>query len=320
MKNSNDNFVKYINQLEEINRAAREDPKDFVRHTEEAFYANLRDISNRIANGPGYCKVIMLAGPSSSGKTTTAHILVDALKENGIKATIISLDNFYRGEKNAPLLPNGQHDYESVDALDVPEVERCLLGLMENSCCDMPVFDFVTRTPKQEKRHVELAKNEIAIVEGIHGLNPIFCQHLPATGYLKIYISIKQGIDDHGKLLFDPNDMRLVRRIVRDCNFRGTTAERTLNMWQTVMNGEYQYIKPFRGDADITINSLHIYEPCVLREQAIPLLRSVPEKFDHYRKAQHLLHSLEKFQPIPESMIPEDSLIREFIGGGIYGQ
>lgn len=311
------NFVEYKNELRSINEAAVASPEAFVKSTEEAYHQNLQSIAKNIASAPS-CKLIMLFGPSSSGKTTTSHLLQNVMSNFGIESEIISLDDFYRGESQAPLLPNGQHDYESVEALNIPEIESCLMGLIQNNCCDMPIFDFEVRRPSEKRRHVELKEHGIAIVEGIHALNPVITRELPTQGVRKIYISVKQGMKDGQKELFNANDMRLVRRIVRDYNFRGTEPMRTLRMWPSVMDGERKYIKPYRSEVDYTINSLHLYETCVLKTKAIELLGKIPEQSEQYSLAQKLLKNLSMFEAIDSEFVPKNSIIREFIGGGIY--
>ncbi len=311
-------FVEYQNELSQINIAASTQPEAFVIQTEEAYHQSIKDIAKSIVKHKKDCKLVMLSGPSSSGKTTTANLLKDAFQEIGVISTIISLDDFYRGECQAPLLPNGQHDYECVDALNVSEIEDCLLDLTEKNHCDMPVFNFEIHMPYPQRRHVVLNAQDIAIVEGIHALNPIFIDKLPMQGVCKIYISVKQGIQEGSNELFTANGMRLIRRIVRDYNFRGAKPERTLGMWPSVMDGERKYIKPYRGDADYTINSLHTYETCVLINQAIPLLKSVSADSEQYVLAKKLIDSLEKFISISIDTVPKNSIIREFIGGGIY--
>lgn len=182
----------------------------------------------------------------------------------------------------------------------------------------MPLFNFEVHQPFSYKKHVELKENEVAIVEGIHALNPVITDKLPAQGVKKIYISVKQGILNGDCELFDANDMRLVRRIVRDFNFRGTNAERTLTMWPSVMDGERKYIKPYRGEVDYTINSLHLYETCVLKEKAIKILEAVPSSSEQYTAAQNMVNVLSQFASIDDALVPHNSILREFIGDGIY--
>ena len=311
-------FVEYQNSVQQINLAVSEDPEAFVARGEKDYHDNLRKIADRLAKEEPPCRLVMLAGPSASGKTTTAHLLAEALRERGTGAEIISLDDFYRGEHQAPLLPDGSHDYESVEALNVPEILQCLGELIEDGRCNMPVFDFTIRLPYPHRRQVVLEDREIAIVEGIHALNPLLIEGLPAQHIRRIYISVKQGIRDEAEELLGPNDMRLIRRIVRDKNFRGTQPGKTLGMWPNVMDGEYKYIKPFRTTADYTINSFHAHGPCVLKDQAVALLHTVPEDDPGWKTARTLLSALERFEPLDSRFVPKNSILREFIGGGIY--
>lgn len=311
-------FAEYQNELSQINAAASSQPEAFVIRTEETYHNDIKEIATSIVKQKKDCKLVMLSGPSSSGKTTTANLLKAAFQEIGVTSTIISLDDFYRGECQAPLLPNEKHDYECVEALDVQDIENCLLSLMKNNQCEMPIFNFEIHMPFPHRRQVILNPQDIVIIEGIHALNPVIIEKLPISGICKIYISVKQGIQEGPKELFTANGMRLVRRIVRDYNFRGTKPQNTLEMWRSVMDGERRFIKPYRAGADFTINSLHSYETCVLVNQALPLLKTVAAGTGEYDLAKRLIDSLVKFIPISTDLVPEDSIIREFIGSGIY--
>lgn len=311
-------FIEYQNSVEQINREARENPEAFAAACEEAYQRNLSAVASRLAGERSPARLVMLAGPSASGKTTTAHRLADALRAAGTDALIISLDDFYRGEYQAPLLPDGGHDYEHVEALNVEEVRSCLSELITRGRCDMPVFDFSIHMPYPHRRRVVLEDRAVAVVEGIHALNPVLIGGLPAAGFRRIYISVKQDVREGGGELLGPNDMRLVRRIVRDRNFRSAPPGKTLSMWKNVMDGERKYIKPFRADADFTINSFHAYEPCVLKSQAEALLHTVPEDDPGWETARRLLGGLERFEAMDCGLVPGNSILREFIGGGIY--
>lgn len=317
MENCRTVYVTYRNSVNEINRAALKDPAAFVSDTEAAFQRSLDEIAQRIASENPMCRLVMIAGPSSSGKTTTSHRLLASLQKVGVKSVSISLDNFYFGEKNAPLLPDGSHDYESLEAMDLEDIRRCLLGLVRDNACDMPVFDFEKHLPFPYRRRVELHEHEVAVVEGIHALNPELTNHLPELRAHRIYISVKQGVDGGSGQIFGPNDVRLVRRIVRDYNFRGTGPEATLKMWGNVMDGERKYIKPFRPFADSTVNSFHAYELCVLKRQALELLHTVPEQSVFFARAHRLAQGLERMESVDSGLVPKDSIIREFIGGGM---
>lgn len=264
------------------------------------------------------CRVLMLAGPSGSGKTTTAYKIREELEKRGSRTVIISLDDFYLGGNKAPLTQDGQYDYEAVEALDIATVKECLKGLMDSGECFAPKFNFKTKKPEIKREHIKLYKDDIAIVEGIHGLNPIFTRALPQEGLLKAYISVKQGIKDFNGPVLTRRDIRFVRRLVRDLHSRETDAEETLSMWDNVGRGELLYIHPFKRTSDITINSIHMYEPCVLCDAAAKMLRTVKNDSQYFKFASHVLSSVEKFYPIDEKYVPKNSLIREFIGGGIY--
>ncbi len=306
-------YFKYVNHLEQINDAALQDPVRMIEEVEDAYHNNLHNIARLIARRKE-CRIVMLSGPSSSGKTTTAHMLQRELLEFGEESVIISMDDFYLGAGQAPLLPDGTHDYESVEALDVEKAKQCLGDLLRLGRCDMPVFDFSIRRPADYTRPVELKENMLAIIEGIHALNPVFTSHLPADRLMKIYTSVKQGIKDANGVVISPMDLRLVRRIVRDHQFRSTSPERTLSMWPNVVAGENKYIRPYRHSSDVTVNSIHIYEMGVLRTYAIPLLRAIAPDSPYFQKARDLEARLMRFEPIDEALVPADSMLREFLG------
>ena len=241
-------------------------------------------------------------------------LLREHLREFDVPAEIISLDDFYLGADKVPLLPDGSRDFETVNALDTQAIKECLAALSEGRSYDVPRFDFTKGQPLQEKVPLCLGKNGITIVEGIHGLNPMFTAHLEEGAAVKLYVSVKQQIKDANGEVISPMDLRLVRRIVRDMQFRSTPVERTLSMWPNVVHGEDRYIHPYRMSADYTVNSIHIYEPCVLRGKAIPVLRSVASDSVHYRKARDLEARLMRFEPVDAVHVPQGSMLREFIG------
>lgn len=319
MRNFSNSYNKFVFGLEQINEAAAKYPKEFVDSMEMMFKKEISDLASFVLKPENKCKILMLAGPSSSGKTTTAYKLRDELIKRGRRTIIISLDDFYLGKGKAPILLDGKHDYEAVEALDVQAVKDCLFSLMQNRFCDAPKFDFKTKSPFKDKMHIELGEDDIVIIEGLHALNPIFTSSFPKKeGILKAYISVKQGIKDYNGVVFSRRDVRLVRRLARDYRSRGADAEDTLSMWDSVARGEFLYIHPFKRTSDVTVNSIHIYEPCVLCHQAMPLLRSINKDSVYFKFSRRILSSIERFYPIDIELVPTDSLIREFIGGGIY--
>ncbi len=314
MSNFASGYIKYINHLEQINDGAVRYPESMIAEVEESYREHLRNIARNIREHHSAVRVVMLSGPSSSGKTTTAHLLQDYLSEFGKKAHIISLDDFYRGTGLAPKLPDGTYDYESVEALDEERIKKCLNDLIATGRFSVPKYSFALGRPEEKERQFEIGREDVVIVEGIHGLNPLFTGELPPEVCLKLYVSVKQQIKSANGEVVSPMDLRLIRRIVRDVQFRSTTAERTIAMWPQVVEGENRYIRPYRISADYTVNSIHIYEPCVLRTVAIPLLREIAEDSLYYKKARDLESRLMRFEPIDPALVPENSMLREFLG------
>lgn len=321
MQNIINTYRRYALTLRQINEMAEKNSAAFIRDSEQAYRDDIMEIVKGILNSKNRCKVIMLSGPSASGKTTTAKMLQEEFLNLGCGSEIISMDNFYLGEKNVPRTPTGKPDFEAVEALNIPLIEACIQNLLTRGWCDIAQFDFAKSEPISNTLRIDLHDDSIAIIEGIHALNPIFTKHIDSTaGLKKIYISVKQGIREigHEGYLLTAAELRLFRRLVRDHSFRGSTAEHTLDMWDNVLFGEKKYIVPYKYSGDITINSIHIYEPCVTAARVIPLLKNVGESSPSYEYAVNLIKRASKFVPIDEQLIPDNSLLREFIGQGKY--
>ncbi|MCI9273122.1 MAG: nucleoside kinase [Clostridiales bacterium] len=318
MIRSGNSYHKFSHQLEQINALALQTPQEFVSQMESAYQDSIQELAAQLLEPENHCKVVMLAGPSGSGKTTTAHLLRDQLKKMGAGTTILSLDDFYQGRDMAPRLPNGEFDYEAVEALDIPQIHSCLLGLLEHGFCEKPNFDFVEGRPTEHRTKVVLSEHDIAIVEGIHALNPVMTKNMSTKGLRKIYLSVKQGIACEQGELLTPSDIRFIRRLVRDYKYRGVQPHEMIAMWENVCRGENLYIKPYRHTSNYTINSIHIYEACVMRDIAIPLLQEISKEDPQYLFAKRLISCLERFTPISSNLVPKGSLLREFIGGGLY--
>ncbi len=321
MINLSNSYRRYALTVDTINQYAARDPEQFVEKAEAAYRNDIRSIARSIIDSPERCKVIMLAGPSASGKTTTAIMLGEELEHLGCPAKIISMDNFYRGEANVPRTPEGKPNFECVEALNIPQIEECIEELLKKGECDIPVFNFAKSEPSGSFKHIDLKDDKIAIIEGIHALNPIFTNNPGVTsGIKKIYISVKQGIHKEGVkgYFVTACELRLMRRIVRDNKFRGASADHTIGMWDNVLMGEKQYIVPYKYSGDITINSIHIYEPCITAPAAINVLSQVTPSHEKYEYAQGLIKRCEQFVRIDEKYVPKNSLLREFIGKGKY--
>lgn len=314
MSNFASGYVKYINHLEQINDAALLNPEVMIAEVEDAYREHLINVARNIITHYKSARICMLAGPSSSGKTTTAHLLRDYLSEFGVTAHIVSLDDFYLNAEDMPLLANGTRDYETVHALDVKLIQSTLDAIIREGACALPAYDFTTSQRVLDARRLEIGDHGFVILEGIHALNPVFTKFLPEGSAIRLYVSVKQPIKDANGEVMSPMDIRLVRRIARDVQFRSTTAEGTLAMWENVVSGENKYIRPYRLSADYTVNSAHIYEPCVLRSRVIPLLREIAEDSPYYKKARELDSRLMRFEPVCDALVPDGSMLREFLG------
>ncbi len=313
---SNTGFPNMIHELAKINRMAASGPFQLIAHSERCFAEQVREAVRCILRGEHNTRVLMLAGPSASGKTTTAHMLAEAFGEKGVRARIVSLDNFFYGRGIAPVMPDGEYDYESLEALNVPLMQQCLYELMEEGASDLPVFDFVAGLPQQERRRVELASDDIVIFEGIHALNPVITEPLSQDKLLHLFVSVETGCVDGEETVVSARQIRQLRRILRDYQFRACPPQQALRMWKQVCRGEELYINPFRDTADICLNSFHSYEMCVYRGTTLPLLEELTAEERSISGADVLIERLRAFVPIPCGDVPERSLLREFVGGG----
>ncbi|MCL2265302.1 MAG: nucleoside kinase [Treponema sp.] len=288
---------------------------DYIRIAEIHQARKMADIANKILEKRDKIKMILLAGPSSSGKTTSAKRLEIELMVSGVKPIAISLDDYYRGTAGTPKNEKGEPDYECMEALDVPVLNEQLQALYRGEEITLPVYDFKTGS-RYEKggRKIKLDQNSILIVEGIHGLNDALTHTIDRATKFKIYVSAltQLNLDDHNRI--PTSDNRLLRRMVRDSQFRGMDAAGTLKMWPNVQAGERKHIFPFQNTADAAFNSALDYELSVLKYYADPLLRAVKPCVKEYAEAVRLLSFLENFAPIPPQHVPGTSILREFIG------
>ncbi len=257
----------------------------------------------------------MLAGPSSSGKTTTASMLSKGIEFMGGRAYTVSLDDFYFPHSvGYPLDENGKPDYECVEALDVELIHLCLGELIRKGKSSLPVFDFTSGERINNAKNITLKENDVIIVEGLHALNPAITDTLDSENLYKIYVSVSSRVyENDGSVLLSKRDLRFVRRMVRDYSFRSTSVEKTFEVWESVMRGEDKYLFPFEYLADVKINSFHPCEPCVLSKRAVELLKTVLGG-EYGDKASLMINKLGLFKNIDYSGLPQDSLLREFTG------
>ena len=263
-------------------------------------------------------KFIMIAGPSSSGKTSFANRLSIQLLSKGLKPHAVSLDDYYADREFCPRNPDGSFDFECLEALDVEQFNIDMTKLLAGEKVNMPFFNFKTGKREYRNKILQLGEEDILVIEGIHGLNDKLSYTLPAESKFKIYISAltQLSIDEHNPL--STTDGRLLRRIVRDARTRGTSAQETFRMWPSVRRGEELYIFPFQESADVMFNSALVYELAVLKVYAEPLLFQIPRDSEEYYEAKRLLKFLDYFLPMPVEGISKNSLMREFVGGSCF--
>ena len=266
----------------------------------------------------GNKKFVMIAGPSSSGKTTFSHRLSIQLAAHGRKPHPIAVDNYFVNRENTPLDEFGEKDYECLEAIDVEQFNRDMLDLLSGERVELPVFNFKTGKREYKGDFLQLGKDDILVIEGIHGLNDKLSYALPKESKFKIYISAltQLNIDEHNRI--PTTDGRLIRRIVRDARTRGTSARETIARWPSVRRGEERNIFPYQEEADVMFKSALIYEIACLKVYAEPLLFGIEKSAPEYLEANRLLKFFDYFVPIPSEEIPNNSLLREFIGGSCF--
>jgi uridine kinase len=299
----------------ELNRlTAAGNIADFIRIA-EAFHAKkLSDAAGKIYALRGDVRVLLIAGPSSSGKTTAAKRIAIQLRVLGMDPLAISLDDYYNPPYMAPKDKDGNPDLECLEALDVPYLNEQLERLLQGDEIILPAFDFKTCTRREGKR-ARAGRRTIIVVEGIHGLNDKLTEMIPAQAKFKLYVSplTQLNLDDHNRV--PTSDNRLIRRLVRDHRFRNASASHTLSMWPSVRRGELRHIFPFQNGADFIFNSALDYELAVLKFYAEPLLHTVNPRETAFAEASRLLGFLDRFTPILPQAVPAESILREFIGG-----
>ena len=299
-------------ELSNINRLAAEDPAGWVARVERAYDEALDQTAARIQSGGQ--RIVMLAGPSGSGKTTTANLLSRHLIAHGAQAAVISLDDFYLNPQDMPKMDDGSPDFESVHSLDLEHLHRCLCDLLETRRCELPVFDFIAHRIEGQTRPLELGEGDVVIFEGLHALNPLICDRLPAHELCRLHVHVGHSIQKEGEPLLSARDLRLVRRLIRDHRFRNSTPSNTLAMWKGVVHGEERYLRPYEHTASISVDSFHGYEPCVFRAPFLELLEQVDADDANYPLMERVGKALALFEPLPMEAVPANSLLREFIG------
>ncbi len=291
---------------------------DLIRLSEAYYNSQISKIADKIYENSKNIKVVLIAGPSSSGKTTTSKKLEVYLRSKGLVPHQISIDDYFVNREDTPRDENGELDFESIDALDVDLFNKQLLSLLDGEKVLLPQYNFVLGKREYKNKWLKLGENDIIIIEGLHALNDTMTMSIDSKNKFKIYISplTQLNIDNHNYIR--TTDTRKLRRIVRDNKYRGHSASDTLKMWSKIKRGEEKYIFPYQDNVDEIINSALVYEIGVLKTYVEPLLFSVTEDDPMYPEALRLINFLRNFLPIPSDDVPSDSILREFIGGSVF--
>ena len=290
---------------------------DLVLMQEALQEKKIADIAEEIEKR-GTVKMVFIAGPSSSSKTTFSHRLSIQLSCYGLIPHPIAMDNYFKNRELSPKNPDGTYNFECLEALDVEQFNKDMTDLLAGKTVQMPTYNFISGEREYKGNTLQISDRDVLVIEGIHGLNEAFSYSIPQENKYKIYISAltQLNIDEHNRI--PTTDGRLLRRIIRDQRTRGYDAQNTIAIWKSVRRGEEQYIFPHQESADVMFNSALFYELAVLKTYALPLLHAVPKDSKEWVEAKRLLKFLDYFLPIPADEIPKNSLLREFIGGGCF--
>lgn len=307
--------VKYVADLNEKIRAGKS--FDLIQMSEALHDKKIVEIADAITAQKK--RVVLVLGPSSSGKTTFARRLIVHLKVRGLDPIYVGTDDYFKERENCPRDENGEYDFEGINALDLDLFNRQMKGLLAGEEVDMPVFDFITGHKEYGKRVTQISGDQPIIIEGIHSFDSVLTQEIDESEKFRIYISPLTHINLNAHNRIPTTDTRIVRRIIRDSRTRGANAAETLKIWKKVHAGENKNIFPHSGEADMLFNSVHVYELAVLKKYAVPLLKEIPEDDTEYPEAERLLKLFEFVESLEDDqLIANTSILREFIGGGVF--
>lgn len=306
-------------QLTEINRRALNAPEDFVRECEARYEDQILHAANHIVENSKESRLVLLSGPSGSGKTTTSKKIEFEIRKRGIMTHAIGMDSYFKtiDPATAPRTPQGEIDFESPDCVDFALMKEQFDRFIKGNPVAVPRYNFAQQRRESMPAFVRRPTgNDIVIVEGIHALGDTAVRAFPDA--YKVYISTSSDVMDKDKLLLYHSNMRMVRRIVRDNLFRGASPQHTLSMWENVRRGEILHIRPNKSRADLAFDSSFPYELCVMKSFFLELFKDSSPELRAMSEVQSVIDSLEHIQEIDSSLVPSESLLREFIGGGIY--
>ena len=304
-------------EKDELNQQAVQNYFQLIDEAESFYNKQIREVADQMSQNRDKTDIICLSGPSASGKTTTAHTLAKHFRQRGRKSMVISLDDFYMNTENTPLNDKGNPDFESIYSLDIELINKCIAQLVNEGRTTIPIFDFHTRSRVEGRGNlIEISGDDVVIIEGLHGLNPLLTQLVGEDKVTRIFASVRSRFTDHDRVILTPQDVRLMRRMVRDRRSRNTSPEQTMAMWDEVCEGESKYINPYRDSAKYKLDTTLDYEPNIFHSYLLPFLELKKDICpEHYRKLDDLYQRLDEFFDINDlSPIPQDSVIREFIG------
>ncbi|TCO07188.1 nucleoside kinase [Natronoflexus pectinivorans] len=313
------NKILNVTKISDLNKAAGNGKSEtLIKVTEALHEKKISQIADRIAARKNKIKIVLISGPSSSGKTTFGKRLAVQLLVSGIKPLNLSLDNYFVNRENTPLDENGDYDFEALEAIDLKLFNEHLVALLEGEEVEIPRFSFETGERYYDGEKLRMGSENILIIEGIHGLNPSLTPSVPDDAKYKVYVSALTGIniDDHTRI--PTTDNRLIRRIVRDYKYRKYSAQDTISRWASVRRGEEKHIFPYQEEADVMFNTALLYEFAVLKPFAEPILLEVQANQPEYSEATRLLKFFSYFKPMQLNGIPPTSILREFLGGSSF--
>jgi uridine kinase len=306
-------------KLDEINLKTVSDPIGFMEECDQLYRDRVEEAVDLILENKRQSPIILLSGPSGSGKTTTSMKIAEALEMRGVHTYYVGMDDYFKTvDHTTPRTPEGDLDLESPLCLDMELLNRHFEQLARGERIYVPKYEFSRRMRIQEpSKAIKLGRDEMVVFEGIHALNSMITDVHPEA--FKLYISARSDVEYQGRMVFKRTWFRLVRRMVRDYKFRGSDPQDTMSMWANVRRGELNYISPFKDKANFRFDTSFAYELPVFNSTATELFRSVPEGIERFEELRRVLPALQMFGHIPEEDVAPDALIREFIGGGIYG-
>ena len=299
---------KKVVQIKDINKEANEDFRGFVEACEKTYQNRVEGIADYIGDHLEDIDIVLLSGPSSSGKTTTSHILIEKLEEKGIRSLTVSTDDFFIDRDKVAFKKNGLRDYEALESTNIKLLKSCVRELLTKREAFFPRYDFLTGESIRMGKKVYLREKEIIIIEGIHALNPVITEDPIFQKSLKLYVCVFTNFAYQGIIYLTAIELRLTRRILRDCMTRGATPDYSISMWKNVLDGENKYIKPNIGNADFVIDTTHAYEPLIYKDLILPKLYACENPVPG-----NLISDYEMFESEDAHVIPKDSLLNEFV-------